>query len=63
MKEEREAKRAQLEESHHQLITTAADALNIGKNEAEDSLLEGSQVLRLSLCQCMCIRLHFFQCC
>ena len=44
LKEEREARRAQLEDNHHFLIEAAADALGISKNEAEDSLLEGNQV-------------------
>ncbi|KAF6020163.1 DNAH5 [Bugula neritina] len=44
IKEEREARRAQLADTHRSLIETAADALSISRNEAEDSLLEGSQV-------------------
>lgn len=49
LKEEREAKRAQLDERHGYLLTTIADSLAIEKSEVEDSVLEGAQVKLLEI--------------
>ena len=44
MKEEREAKRAQLDERHGYIMVTVADCLGIERNDVEDALLEGTQI-------------------
>ncbi len=44
MKEEREAKRAQLDERHGHILTTVGDALGLEKSDVEDTILEGNQV-------------------
>ena len=44
LKEEREAKRAQLDDRHGYLLVTVADSLGLDKSEVEDAILEGNQV-------------------
>ncbi len=44
LKEEREAKRASLDERHYYILTTVADALGLEKSDIEDAILEGTQV-------------------
>ena len=45
LKEEREAKRSQLDERHNYILNTVADCLNLEHSEVEDAILEGTQVL------------------
>ncbi len=44
LKEEREAKRARLDDRHSYVLTTVADALGIERAEVDDAILEGHQV-------------------
>ncbi|XP_074644897.1 dynein axonemal heavy chain 5-like [Tubulanus polymorphus] len=44
LKEEREAKRAQLEHTHNYVLQTVADSLGIERSEVEDAILEGTQI-------------------
>lgn len=44
MKEEREAKRAQLDDRHGYILKTVADSLGLEYSEVEDAILEGTQV-------------------
>lgn len=48
LKEEREAKRAQLDGRHDYILSIVAACLGLEKADVEDAILEGSQVLRLS---------------
>ena len=52
LKEEREAKRAQLDDRHDYILVTVADALGLDKSEVEDAILEGTQV---SYCKMMTV--------
>ncbi|BFZ13509.1 hypothetical protein BsWGS_16546 [Bradybaena similaris] len=44
LKEEREAKRSQLDERHYYVLQTVADSLGMDRSEVEDAVLEGSQI-------------------
>lgn len=44
LKEEREAKRAHLDERHFYILQTVADSLGLELTEVEDAILEGNQV-------------------
>lgn len=44
LKEERDAKRAQLDERHNYILQTVADSLGLERSETEDAILEGNQV-------------------
>ena len=44
LKEEREAKRSQLDERHNYILQTVADSLGLEYSEVEDAILEGTQV-------------------
>ena len=44
LKEEREAKRAQLDERHDYILLTLAESIGVDKAEVEDAILEGAQV-------------------
>lgn len=44
LKEEREAKRAQLDGRHDYILSIVASCVGLEKAEVEDSILEGSQV-------------------
>ncbi|XP_055955514.1 dynein axonemal heavy chain 5 isoform X2 [Patella vulgata] len=44
LKEEREQKRARLDERHHYILQTVADSLALEKSEVEDYILEGNQI-------------------
>ena len=44
LKEEREAKRSQLDDRHGYVLKTVADALGLDYSDVEDSILEGAQV-------------------
>ena len=45
MKEEREAKRAQLDGRHDYILSIVASCLGLEKADVEDAILEGNQVL------------------
>nr|XP_009683066.1 PREDICTED: dynein heavy chain 5, axonemal [Struthio camelus australis] len=47
LKEEREAKRAQLDGRHNYLLDTVASCVNLDRAEVEDALLEGNQIERI----------------
>ena len=47
LKEERDAKRAQIDERHHHILTLVADSLGVEKSEVDDAILEGNQVSKL----------------
>lgn len=47
LKEEREAKRSQLDERHTYVLQIVADSLGLERSEVEDAILEGSQVRQL----------------
>ena len=49
LKEEREAKRSQLDERHYYVLQTVADSLGMERAEVEDAILEGNQVSQRSL--------------
>lgn len=44
LKDEKEAKRNQLDERHKYILQTVADCLSLEYGEVEDAILEGSQV-------------------
>ncbi|XP_076449856.1 dynein axonemal heavy chain 5-like isoform X2 [Babylonia areolata] len=44
LKEEREAKRSQLDERHQYILQTVADSLGLEHSEVEDAILEGTQI-------------------
>ena len=44
LKEEREAKRNQLDDRHAYILKTVADSLGVDYSEVEDAILEGTQV-------------------
>ena len=44
LKEEREAKRAQLDVRHDYILSIVASCVGLEKAEVEDAILEGSQV-------------------
>ncbi|GFO43348.1 dynein heavy chain 5, axonemal [Plakobranchus ocellatus] len=44
LKEEREAKRNQLDERHYYVLQTVADSLGMERSEVEDAILEGNQI-------------------
>ncbi|XP_012940947.1 dynein heavy chain 5, axonemal [Aplysia californica] len=44
LKEEREAKRNQLDERHYYVLQTVADGLGMERSEVEDAILEGNQI-------------------
>ena len=44
LKEEREAKRNQLDERHAYILQAVADSLGVDKSEIEDAILEGNQI-------------------
>ncbi len=44
LKEERDAKRATLDDRHYHVFQIVADRLGIDKNEVEESALDGNQV-------------------
>lgn len=46
LKEERDAKRAQIDDRHQYVLTLVADSLGIDKAEVDDAILEGNQVNR-----------------
>lgn len=46
MKEEREAKRAQLDGRHDYILSIVASCLGLEKADVEDAILEGNQVPR-----------------
>ena len=54
LKEEREAKRAHLDERHFYILQTVADSLGLELTEVEDAILEGNQVGRVSPKSLMC---------
>lgn len=43
--QEKEAKRAQLDERHHYIFQTIADCLGLEKSEIDDFVLDGNQVV------------------
>lgn len=45
LKEEREAKRAQLDGRHDYILSIVASCLGLEKADVEDAILEGNQVL------------------
>jgi len=45
LKEEREAKRAQLDGRHDYVLSIVASCLGLDKPDVEDAILEGTQVL------------------
>lgn len=47
LKEEREAKRAQLDARHDHILVVVASCLGVEKAEVEDAILEGSQIERI----------------
>nr|XP_013808177.1 PREDICTED: dynein heavy chain 5, axonemal isoform X2 [Apteryx mantelli mantelli] len=47
LKEEREAKRAQLDGRHDYLLDTVASCVNLDRAEVEDAILEGNQIERI----------------
>lgn len=49
LKEEREAKRAQLDGRHDYILNTLALCLGLEKDDVEDAILEGVQVLKETL--------------
>ena len=48
LKEEREAKRSQLDERHNYILQIVADSLGLEYSEVEDAILEGTQVFSLN---------------
>lgn len=48
LKEEREAKRAQLDGRHDYILSIVASCLGLEKSDVEDAILEGNQVLELN---------------
>ncbi|XP_047906156.2 dynein axonemal heavy chain 5 isoform X2 [Anser cygnoides] len=47
LKEEREAKRARLDDRHDYLLETVATCVNLDKAEVEDAILDGNQIERI----------------
>ena len=44
LKEERDAKRAQIDDRHQHILTLVADSLGVDKADVDDAILEGNQV-------------------
>ena len=58
LKEEREAKRSQLDERHNYILQTVADSLGLEYSEVEDAILEGTQVFSLNTIHFMHIYIY-----